>query len=102
MRHARNTRRLKYGQALLRVFVKKPNVALNSTLRMAMGISTQHTFPTDLSIVKNEITGLLITTPSGVVNKIKELETVALSTIPREHHFPGSALSDRPEHHPSP
>jgi hypothetical protein len=91
MRHARNTRRLKYGKALLRMFVKKPNEALNSILSMAMGTSTQHTFPTDLSIIKNEITGLFITTPSGVANKIKELETVALSpdpTLPPGAPFP--------------
>jgi hypothetical protein len=73
------------------MFVKKPNVALKSILRTAIGTSTQHTLPTDLSIIKDETTGLLITTPSRVVNKIIELETVALSpdpTLPPGAPFP--------------
>jgi len=82
MRHARNIRRLKFGKALLRMFVKKPNVALKSILRTYMGTSTHSTISTDLSINKDETTGLLITSPSRVVNKIIELETVALSPDP--------------------
>jgi hypothetical protein len=54
MRHARNIRRLKYGKALLRMFVKKPNVTLKSILRTTMGTSTHSTLPTDLSIIKDE------------------------------------------------
>ena len=73
MRHARNTHRLKYGKALLRMFAKKPNMALNSILRTAVGTSSHHTFPTDLSTIKDETTGLLITTPSEVVSKITKL-----------------------------
>jgi hypothetical protein len=70
MRHARNIRRLKYGKALLRIFVKKPNVALKSILRTTMGTSTHSTIPTDLSIIKEDTAGILITAPSRVVNKI--------------------------------
>jgi hypothetical protein len=82
MRHARNTRRLKYGKALLRMFVKKPSVTLKYILRTAMGNSTQHTLPTNLSIIKDETTGLIITAPSKAVNTISEIETGALSPDP--------------------
>ena len=82
MRHARNTRRLKYGKSLLRMFVKKPNVALKSIMRTAMGTSTPRTLPTDLSIIKDKTTELLITTLSRVVSRITELETVSLSPDP--------------------
>jgi hypothetical protein len=64
------------------MFVKKPNVALQSILRTAMGTSTQHSLPKDLSIIKDETTGLLITTPLRVVKRIKELENVAISPDP--------------------
>ncbi len=37
IRHARNLRRLKYGKALLRIFVKKPITALKSILRTSEG-----------------------------------------------------------------
>ena len=56
MRHDRNIRRLKYGKVLLRVFVKKPNMALKSIMRTAMETSTHSTLPTDLSIIKDETT----------------------------------------------
>ncbi len=95
MRHARNTRRLKYGNSLLCMFVKNPNVTLKSILRTAMETSTRHTLPTNLSIIKDEKTGLLITTPSRVVNTIAELETVALSpdpTLPPGAPFPWLSL----------
>ena len=35
LKHARKQRRLKYGKALLRMFLKKPRVALQSILRTA-------------------------------------------------------------------
>jgi len=50
IRHARNFRRLKYGKALLRMYVKKPSVALKSILRSSKGIADNPTLPTDLSI----------------------------------------------------
>ncbi len=95
MRHARNIRHLKYDKALFRMFVKKPNVALKSILRTAMGTSTHSTLPTDLSTINNEATWLLIITPSRVVNKITKLETVALfldPTLPMEASFPWLGL----------
>jgi hypothetical protein len=73
------------------MFVKKPNVALKSIMRMAMGTSPQHYFPTNLSIIKDETTGLFLTTPSTVLSKISELETEALSpdpTLPPGSPFP--------------
>jgi hypothetical protein len=70
-------------------------VALKSIICTATVTSTQHSLPTDLSIIKDETTGLLITTPSRVVKKIKELEIVALSldpTLPPGAPFPWPGL----------
>ena len=82
LNYARNSRRLKYGKFLLRLFVKKPNMALISILRTSTGKSNKNTLPTGLSIIKDEASGLLITSPREVVTKIAELETVALSPDP--------------------
>jgi hypothetical protein len=65
-----------------KLFVKKPNTALKSLLRTAEGNTKTNTLPTDLSIIKDEVTGLLITDPASVKRKIAELETVALSPDP--------------------
>ena len=91
LKHARNTRRLKYGKFLLRLFVKKPNTALKSIMRTANGKPNENTLPTNLSIIKDEVSGLLITNPPEVVTKIMELETKALSpdpTLPLGAPFP--------------
>jgi hypothetical protein len=61
------------------MFVKRPNMALKSLLRTTAGSTTTNTLPTDLSIIKDEATGFLITDPLEVVKKIAELETIALS-----------------------
>jgi hypothetical protein len=53
-------RRLKYGKALLRMFIKTPNVALKSILRSATGDKASTTLPIDLSIPKGEKTGRLM------------------------------------------
>ena len=82
LKHARNVRRIKYGQNLLRMFAKRPNMALKSILRTAAGNTADITLPTDLSIIKDEATGLLITHPSEVVKTIAELEKIALSPDP--------------------
>ena len=58
LRHARNFRRLKYGKALLRMFVKKPSVALKSILRSAEGTTDNPTLTTDLSILRDENLGV--------------------------------------------
>jgi hypothetical protein len=47
-----------------------------------VGNTTSTTLPTDLSIIKDDIPGFIITTPAEVVRKIAELETVALSPYP--------------------
>ena len=49
------------------------------------------TLPTDLSIFKDEVTGLIITDPTSVKRKIAELETKTLSpdpTLPPGAPFP--------------
>ena len=91
IRHALNLSRLKYGKALLRMFVKKPNVALKSILRTDAGNTTFTTLLTDLSVIKDDISRFLITTPAKVVRKIAEQETIALSldhTLPLGAPFP--------------
>jgi hypothetical protein len=45
IRHARNFCRLRYGKALLHMFVKKPRVALKSILRAAKGTQIHLPFP---------------------------------------------------------
>jgi hypothetical protein len=49
------------------MFVKRPNMAHKSFLRIAVGSTTTNTLPTDLSIIKDEAKGLLITYPQEVV-----------------------------------
>jgi len=51
IRHTRNLCRLKYGKALIRMFVKNPSVALKSILRTLEGTSDNPTLPTDISIL---------------------------------------------------
>ena len=48
-------------------------MALKSLLRTAAESTTTNTLPTDLSIIKDETTGFLITDPPAVVKKIAEL-----------------------------
>jgi len=83
------------------MLAKKPNMALKSIIRAAAGNSNTNTLPTDLSIIKDEAWGLLITNPLEVANKIAELETIALSPDPpslHERRFPGSATSGQHPH----
>ncbi len=64
-------------------------MALKSLVRTAAGSTTTNTLPTDLSIIKDETTGLLI--PPEVVKKIAALETIALApdpTLPPGAPFP--------------
>ncbi len=73
------------------MFAKKPNMALKSILRTAAGNPNTNTLPTNLSIIKDKASGLLITNPPEVVEKLEELETVALSpdpTLPPGTPFP--------------
>jgi hypothetical protein len=48
--------------------------------------------PTDLSVIREEATGHLITAPEEVIAKITQMETVAISpdpTLPQEPPFHG-------------
>ena len=91
IRHARSLRRLKYGKALLRVFVKNPSFALKSILRISEGAPDNPTLPTDLSVLRDETSGRLLTTPTEVITQLEKLETKALSpdpTLPPGAPFP--------------
>jgi hypothetical protein len=67
IRHARNLRRLKYGKARIRMFVYKPSVTLNSILRASEGTPNNPRLPTDLSVLRDEPSRRLLTTPSEVI-----------------------------------
>jgi len=82
IRHAHNFRCMKYGKALLRMLEKKPTVALKSILRTSEGTTDNPTLPTDLSILRDEKSGRLLTTPSEVLTQLRQMETVALSPDP--------------------
>jgi hypothetical protein len=71
--------------------MKKPSVALKSILRSSEGKTDIPTLPTDLSILRDEKTGQLITTPKEVIARLTQLETKALSpdpTLPPGAPFP--------------
>ena len=67
------------------MFVKKPRVALQTILRSATGANASATLPTDLPLLRDDTSGLLVTTPTEVVTKLAEIEEVDLSpdTPPR-------------------
>ena len=92
IRHARYLRRVRYDKALLRLFIKKPNVAQTYIMRAAEGVTDDPSLPTNLYVIWNETTGRLITAPEEVIAKITLMETVALSpdpTLPPGGPFPG-------------
>jgi hypothetical protein len=65
------------------MFIKKPSVALKSILRSSTGAKASTTLiPINLSILRGETTGLLITTPAEVVKKISQMESATLSPDP--------------------
>jgi hypothetical protein len=82
IRHVRNLRRVRYGKALLNLFVKKSSVTLEYILRTAEGVTDTTFLPADLSVICDETTGRLITAPDEVVAKISQMETAALSPDP--------------------
>jgi hypothetical protein len=82
IRHVRNHRRLKYGEALLCMLVKKPIVALYSILRTAEGEKVSPTFLTDLSIPRDETSGHHLTAPVEIILRLAQIETLALSPEP--------------------
>jgi hypothetical protein len=66
------------------MFVKKPKVALQSILRTtaeATGDNSQP-LPTNLSVIRDETTGRLLVEPAEVIEKVRKLETKALSPDP--------------------
>ncbi len=82
MRHARNMRRVRYGKALLRVFLNKPSVALKFIIRAVERASDNPSLSTDISILRDDTTCRLITAPEEVITKLAQLETVAQSPDP--------------------
>ena len=100
IRHDRNLRRIRYGKALLRLFIKKPSVALKSILRTSEGITNTPFPPIDLSVIRDETTGRLITTPEEVIAKITQMESVALSPDPTPP--PGAPFPWLGHIHPTP
>ena len=91
IRHAHNLRRLRYGKTLLRLFVKNPSAALESIMRTTEEEKDTNILPTGLSIIRDEITGNLITAPQEVVTKIAQMKNAALSpdlTLPPGASFP--------------
>jgi len=66
-------------------------MAYKSLIRTTAGNTKTNTLATDLSIIKDETMGLLITDPLEVVKQIAALETIALSpdpTLPPGAPFP--------------
>ena len=80
--YARNFRLLKYGKAILRVFVKKPSMAFKSILRTSEGTTYNPTLHADLSILRDVKSGRLLTTPSEVLTQLTQIETTVLSPYP--------------------
>jgi hypothetical protein len=74
------------------MFVKKPSVALKSILRSSTEAKASAPLPTDLSILRDETTGLmLITTPAEVVINISQIDSADLnphSMLPAGATFP--------------
>jgi hypothetical protein len=64
------------------MFVKKLSVAIKTIHRSATRANASATLPTDLSILRDEKSGLLITTPTEVVTKLAQMETGTLSPYP--------------------
>ena len=84
LKHARTQRKIKYGHALLRMFVKKPKLALQTILRTAAEAAQYNLqpLPTNLSIIREETTGRLLVDPEEVIDLVRKLETTALSPDP--------------------
>ena len=76
---------MRYCKALFRLFIKKPSVALKYILRTTEGVTDTPSLLTDLSVIRDETTGRLITAPEEVVAKITQMETAALSPNPTSH-----------------
>jgi hypothetical protein len=86
LKHARNQHKLKYGKALLRMFIKKPKVALQSILRTVAEADNSQSLPTHLSILRDDTTGRLLADPTEVIAQVHKLETQAMSPNPTFPH----------------
>ena len=82
---------MQYNKTLIRLFIKKLNVALKSILRTMKRVTGTPSLLTDLSVTWDETTDRRITAPEEVIDKITQMETVALSpdpTLPPGALFP--------------
>jgi hypothetical protein len=62
--------------------MEKPLLALKSILRSSEGTTDNPTLPTDLSILRDEKSGHLLTTPKEVLTQLTQMETAALFPDP--------------------
>ena len=65
------------------MLVKKSSVDLKYIFRTSEGTPDNSTLPTDLSILRNEKTGRLLTTLSKVLTRLTQMEMTALSPDPK-------------------
>jgi hypothetical protein len=73
---------LKYGKALLLMFIKKTKVALHSIFRTTAEEDNSQPLPTYLSILRDDTTGRLLVDPAEVIAQVRKLETQTLSLDP--------------------
>jgi len=64
------------------MFVKNQSLAFKSILRTSEGTPANPTLPTDLSILRDEASGHLLTTLSEVITQLTQMETTTLSADP--------------------
>jgi hypothetical protein len=72
LKHAHNQRRLKYGKDLLRMFLKKPKMALQSILRTAAEEKNTHPLPTDLSFLRDDASDRLLVDAAEVIAQVQK------------------------------
>jgi len=82
LKHVRNQRRVKYGKALLRVFITKPKVALQSILRKVTEKADSQPLTINLFVLREESTGRLLMDPEEVIAQIENLEIKAMPPDP--------------------
>jgi len=73
------------------MFMIKSKVAVQSILRTVVGRDDPQPLPTNLSIIRDDTAGCLITNPKEVIKQVHKLETKALSpdlTLPPGAPFP--------------
>jgi hypothetical protein len=105
LKHARNQRRVKYGNTLLHMFITKTKAALQSILRTAAGELDSQPLSTNLSGIREDITGRQIIDPVEVIAQVKKMEIQALSpdpTLPPGAPIPWLTLVTSPQVHNTP